>query len=80
MGYSVVVPGKIDPQAKLPVVFWIHGGGCVFSILCLQTPTKACHRYAEFSSSGFGGVDLVHDALYGAITVVIQYRLGVFGS
>ncbi len=80
MGYSVVVPGKIDPQAKLPVVFWIHGGGCVFSIRSGRYRLKPRHRYAVFSSSGFSGADLVHDALYGAIAVVIQYRLGVFGS
>jgi carboxylesterase type B len=27
---SVFTPGTLNPSKKLPVLVWIHGGGCVF--------------------------------------------------
>jgi predicted peptidase len=30
--YSVFVPGQLDPQAKMPVIVWIHGGGYDFEM------------------------------------------------
>ncbi|KAH7920758.1 alpha/beta-hydrolase [Leucogyrophana mollusca] len=35
--------------------------------------------YTEGAASSFNGADLIVDANYGVITVLIQYRLGVFG-
>lgn len=31
--YSVYTPGQLQPDASLPVVVWIHGGGCVDALL-----------------------------------------------
>ncbi|KAH7920073.1 alpha/beta-hydrolase [Leucogyrophana mollusca] len=67
---NVYTPGDtVTPASSgegLPVVVWIHGGG-----------------YIEGAASGFdgpfNGADLIVDSNYGVITVLIQYRLGVFG-
>ncbi|KAF5359758.1 hypothetical protein D9756_003025 [Leucocoprinus leucothites] len=65
---NVVAPASARPGSHLPVVVWIHGGG-----------------YMAGSASGFSGNDvfdgddLVREAGDGAVAVIIQYRLGVFG-
>lgn len=59
---NVFVSGEVNPQAKMPVVFWIHGGG-----------------YVAGGAVGNPGEDLIPEAGFGIVVVVIQYRLGVFG-
>ena len=47
----------------MPVVVWIHGGG-----------------YVSGSAASFDGDDLIIDSLSGGVvSVIIQYRLGLFG-
>ncbi len=41
---------------------------------------RFCLRYADGSQAAYNGADLVNDALGGAIAVILQYRLGVFGK
>ncbi|KAH6909222.1 Alpha/Beta hydrolase protein [Coprinopsis sp. MPI-PUGE-AT-0042] len=61
---------QLQPDMKLPVVVWIHGGA---------------YLLGSASGSGFGpggpyeGTELIKRAGGNAIVVVIQYRLGVFG-
>ncbi|KXN89063.1 Lipase 4 [Leucoagaricus sp. SymC.cos] len=63
---NVVTPAS--GNGSLPVLVWIHGGG-----------------YVSGSASGFTGSDpfdgddLIREAGGGVVTVIIQYRLGVFG-
>ncbi|KAF9459592.1 Alpha/Beta hydrolase protein [Collybia nuda] len=66
---NIYTPEDISKIHKnLPVVVYIHGGG-----------------YASGSASGFtgedsfNGNDLLRESNNGAVAVVIQYRLGVFG-
>lgn len=59
---NVHIPGRVDPDKKLPVIVWIHGGG-----------------YVSGSASAYDGAKLVTGANKQVISVVIQYRLGLFG-
>ncbi|KDR78758.1 hypothetical protein GALMADRAFT_137768 [Galerina marginata CBS 339.88] len=63
---NVYVPENIG-QKKLPVVFWIHGGGYVLG------------SASGFLATSFNGNDLIRESGEGVVVVVIQYRLGLFG-
>ncbi|KAK0196595.1 Alpha/Beta hydrolase protein [Armillaria mellea] len=77
---NVYTPGQLDSRSSgknLPVVVWIHGGGCgALSIV---------EKYVSGGANGFSGPDayngndLVRESGDGVVTVVIQYRLGLFG-
>jgi carboxylesterase type B len=38
------------------------------------------HRYVEGAASSFNGADLIIESNHGVITVIVQYRLGLFGK
>ncbi|KZT64879.1 alpha/beta-hydrolase [Daedalea quercina L-15889] len=59
---NVYTPGQIQPNASLPVLVWIHGGG-----------------YIAGAASTFTGQDIIKESDYSVVTVIIQYRLGLFG-
>ncbi|KAF9038959.1 alpha/beta-hydrolase [Hymenopellis radicata] len=71
---NVYVPGQIDASKRLPVIVWIHGGG--FAVGSIQT-------VAGFSF--YNGDDLIYGMQQveggedGAVVVLLQYRLGMFG-
>ena len=45
----------------------------------LGNQSNAEHRYIEGAASSFSGQDIIKESGYGVVTVIIQYRLGVFG-
>lgn len=61
------MPGTLQPNQKLPVVFWIHGGGYTFG------------SASDLLRGVFNGSDLINNAGGNVVAVVIQYRLGVLG-
>ncbi|KAF8995799.1 alpha/beta-hydrolase [Hymenopellis radicata] len=71
---NVYVPGQIDASKRLPVIVWIHGGGFVLGSI---------QSVAGFSF--YNGDDLIHGMQQveggedGAVVVLLQYRLGMFG-
>ena len=76
-----IVPAAPTTTGGLPVVFWIHGGGCVVSShrILLHFLTTG-NRYEGGYAAEFNGADLVADSHNGVVAVVIQYRLGAFGG
>ncbi|EDR10347.1 uncharacterized protein LACBIDRAFT_317144 [Laccaria bicolor S238N-H82] len=64
---NVWVPGTLQPNRKLPVLFWIHGGGYTLGSASGVIPGV------------FDGSDLIKEAGGNVVVVVIQYRLGVLG-
>ena len=73
------VPGTLKPNAKLPVLVWIHGGGYVFYLLNTSILLIQCNSYVGGNVVGTTGVDLIREAGGGLIAVTLDYRLGVFG-
>ncbi|RDB16283.1 hypothetical protein Hypma_003046 [Hypsizygus marmoreus] len=66
---NVYVPGDLsDNRRKLPVVFWIHGGGYV-----------AGSASGFQGTDIYDGNDLIRESNEGVVVVVVQYRLGLFG-
>ncbi|KAF7349008.1 Carboxylic ester hydrolase [Mycena venus] len=67
------------PIGPLPVIVWIHGGGCVRVVRGSGTALKVLVRYLQGSASQFRGTDILAQSNRGVVVVIIQYRLGVFG-
>ncbi|TEB27125.1 alpha/beta-hydrolase [Coprinellus micaceus] len=70
---NVVIPGldfSSTTTKKLPVVVWIHGGG--YALGSISKPGLSSMRI-------YDGNDLVNDSGGKVISVLIQYRLGLFG-
>ncbi|KAJ6577950.1 Carboxylesterase [Mycena capillaripes] len=68
------------PVGGLPTLVYIHGGGHVlYDLLGHQVVTNVWTRYTMGSSSQFRGTDLIAQSNRGIVTVIIQYRLGLFG-
>lgn len=77
---SVYMPGQLQPNASLPVVFWIHGGGYELCLYPLDgVASDSTRRYGTGGASAYSGQDIVKESDYSVIIVIIQYRLGVFG-
>ena len=67
------------PDANLPVLVWIHGGGCAPVSPNDEITSDTNDSYIAGAASSFSGEDIIKESGYGVITVIIQYRLGVFG-
>lgn len=53
--------------------------GVLSSSHLLDNQSNAERRYIEGAASSFSGQDIIKESGYGVVTVIIQYRLGVFG-
>ncbi|KAJ7798703.1 Alpha/Beta hydrolase protein [Mycena olivaceomarginata] len=58
-----------QPSVLLPVVVWIHGGGCVLHD----------HFWLFPLTRALSGTDIINQSNRGVVAVVLQYRLGIFG-
>ena len=77
---SIFDPGPVNPRARMPVVFWIHGGGYVVSTQISTLHLNVPISYVSGMALGSDGGDLIREAGGGVVAVTIEYRLGVFGA
>ena len=60
------------------MLVWIHGGG--WALRCIvRTHLIVIHSYLAGQASSYTGQDIIKESDFGVVTVIIQYRLGVFG-
>jgi carboxylesterase type B len=48
--------------------------------LCMSIPNSPSYSYLGGNAPGFNGSDLIRESSYNVVSVVIQYRLGIFGT
>ncbi|KAJ6524285.1 Alpha/Beta hydrolase protein [Mycena vulgaris] len=67
------------PVKDLPVLVWIHGGGCVEFLAFIPALIDFWIDTSQVKLACTTAEDVINQSNRGIVLVIIQYRLGVFG-